>query len=133
MEQPGVIVPLPDMVPTSSELPPEGCPVMAGTGEGEHDVLYYWDYLHLDELLNSQTPKSAERGGLVHDETFFIVVHQTYELWFKQILVELDSVLDAHERRSGFPSGTWASSWPGCSASIRSSSCWSVSSTSSRR
>jgi tryptophan 2,3-dioxygenase len=94
MEQPGVIVPLPDMVPTSSELPPEGCPVMAGTGEVEHEVLYYWDYLHLDELLNSQTPKSAERGGLVHDEIFFIVVHQTYELWFKQILVELDSVLD---------------------------------------
>ena len=94
MEQPGVIVPLPDMVPTSSELPPEGCPVMAGTGEGEHEVLYYWDYLHLDELLNSQTPKSAERGHAVHDETFFIVVHQTYELWFKQILVELDSVLD---------------------------------------
>ena len=91
--EPGVIVPLPDMVPTSSELPREGCPVMAGTGENEHDVLYYWDYLHLDELLNSQTPKSAERGGLVHDEIFFIVVHQTYELWFKQILVELDSVL----------------------------------------
>jgi tryptophan 2,3-dioxygenase len=89
----GVIVPLPDMVPTPSVLPPEGCPVMAGTGETEHDVLYYWDYLHLDELLSSQTPKSPERGGLVHDEIFFIVVHQTYELWFKQILVELDSVL----------------------------------------
>jgi tryptophan 2,3-dioxygenase len=91
--EPGVIVPLPDMVPTSSELPREGCPVMAGTGENGHDVLYYWDYLHLDDLLNSQTPKSAERGGLIHDEIFFIVVHQTYELWFKQILVELDSVL----------------------------------------
>jgi tryptophan 2,3-dioxygenase len=89
----GVIVPLPDMVPTPSVLPPEGCPVMTGTGETEHDVLYYWDYLHLDELLSSQTPKSPERGGLVHDEIFFIVVHQTYELWFKQILVELDSVL----------------------------------------
>jgi tryptophan 2,3-dioxygenase len=94
VEQAGVIVQLPDMVPTPDELPPEGCPVMAGPGDSENEVLYYWDYLHLDHLLNSQTPKSAERGGLVHDEIFFIVVHQTYELWFKQILVELDSVLD---------------------------------------
>jgi tryptophan 2,3-dioxygenase len=94
VEQAGVIVQLPDMVPTPDELPPEGCPVMAGAGDSENDVLYYWDYLHLDKLLNSQTPKSAERGGLVHDEIFFIVVHQTYELWFKQIIVELDSVLE---------------------------------------
>src|ERR1700733_9473865 len=106
--EPGVIVPLPDMVPTSSELPREGCPVMAGTGENGHEVLYYWDYLHLDDLLNSQTPKSAERGGLVHDEYFFIVVHQTYELWFKQILVELDSVMAimAQDRIPGREFGT---------------------------
>lgn len=95
-----VIVPLPDMVPTSDEFPVEGCPVMADTGEEEHDVLYYWDYLHLDDLLNSQTPKSAERGNEVHDELFFIAVHQTSELWFKQILAELESVLTLmkHER-----------------------------------
>jgi len=92
-EQPGIIVPLPDMVPSSSELPPEGCPVMAGDGDKAADILYYWDYLHLDDLLNSQTPKSAERGNAVHDELFFIAVHQTSELWFKQILVELESVL----------------------------------------
>ena len=54
--------------------------------------MYYWDYLGLDLILNAQHPKSAERGREVHDEFFFIVVHQTYELWFKQILVELDSV-----------------------------------------
>jgi tryptophan 2,3-dioxygenase len=92
-EEPEVIVSLPEMVPTAGELPPEGCPVMAGTGEETAEVLYYWDYLHLDDLLNSQTPKSAERGNAVHDELLFIAVHQTSELWFKQILAELQSVL----------------------------------------
>jgi tryptophan 2,3-dioxygenase len=57
------------------------------------DTLYYWDYLHLDYLLNAQTPKSAEADEVIHDEYFFIVVHQTYAPWFKQILVELDSVM----------------------------------------
>lgn len=53
----------------------------------------YAEYLHLDRLLSSQSPKSAEHGSLAHDEMLFIVVHQAYELWFKQILHELDSVL----------------------------------------
>jgi tryptophan 2,3-dioxygenase len=66
---------------------------MSGDGAKTSEVLYYWEYLHLDDLLNSQTPKSAERGNAVHDEVFFIAVHQTTELWFKQILFELESVL----------------------------------------
>src|SRR6202046_3332182 len=82
-----VKVPLTDMVSD------DGSPPVNAAEEMPPETLYYWDYLHLDYLLNAQTPKSAERGGLVHDEYFFIVVHQTYELWFKQILVELDSVL----------------------------------------
>ena len=49
----GIIVQLPDIVPTSDELPPEGCPMMSGEGEQESDVLYYWDYLHLDGLLSA--------------------------------------------------------------------------------
>lgn len=53
----------------------------------------YSEYLKLDRLLSSQAPKSAEHGEPAHDETLFIVVHQVYELWFKQILHELDSVL----------------------------------------
>jgi tryptophan 2,3-dioxygenase len=65
----------------------------AGPSQGPSDVLYYSDYLHLDELLNAQEPKSAEGGVAIHDEFLFIVVHQTCELWFKQILVELDSVI----------------------------------------
>ncbi len=55
--------------------------------------LYYADYLRLGTLLDLQHPESACRGGEAHDETLFIVVHQTYELWFKQILHELNSVL----------------------------------------
>ena len=82
-----VTVPLNDLVADG------GCPVMASPDEMPGDTVYYWDYLHLDYLLNAETPKSEEAGELVHDEYFFIVVHQTYELWFKQILVELDSVM----------------------------------------
>ncbi len=71
----------------------DGCPMMAVPDALPSDTLYYWDYLHLDYLLNAQTPKSVAAGEAMHDEYFFIVVHQTYELWFKQILVELDSVM----------------------------------------
>jgi tryptophan 2,3-dioxygenase len=58
-----------------------------------HPPVEYQEYLHLDRLLSSQHPKSAEHGRPAHDEMLFIVVHQAYELWFKQILHELDSVL----------------------------------------
>ncbi|CAN5886743.1 N/A [soil metagenome] len=57
--------------------------------------LYYHDYLNLDALLGSQGLKSAEAGETVHDEMLFIVVHQAYELWFKQILWELSDVMSA--------------------------------------
>lgn len=58
---------------------------------------HYESYLKLNEILNAQTPKSVEAGRPAHDEMLFIVVHQTYELWFKQILHELDSVLKVFE------------------------------------
>ena len=54
---------------------------------------YYGDYLQLDQLLNAQAPESAHYGAEAHDETLFIIVHQVYELWFKQILHELKAVL----------------------------------------
>lgn len=57
------------------------------------DGVYYAQYLQLDKLLDAQVLESARRGTPVHDEHLFIVVHQTYELWFKQILFELDAVL----------------------------------------
>jgi tryptophan 2,3-dioxygenase len=54
--------------------------------------LSYGDYLRLDELLGCQRPESVRQGRAAHDEMLFIVVHQAYELWFKQILVELDEI-----------------------------------------
>src|SRR5690606_13313717 len=50
-------------------------------------------YLQLDALLGAQKPESAKHGKEAHDEHFFIIVHQVYELWFKQILHEVDSIL----------------------------------------
>src|SRR5499427_6330386 len=55
--------------------------------------LYYADYLQLARLLKSQEMRSTLHGRPAHDEMLFIIVHQTYELWFKQILWELDAVL----------------------------------------
>jgi len=52
-------------------------------------TLTYWSYLHLDELLNLQQPRSQPPE---HDETLFIIIHQTYELWFKLLLHELDKI-----------------------------------------
>ena len=58
------------------------------------EPLYYWDYLQLDSLLSAQQPRSGRDGQpAAHDEMLFIVVHQAFELWFKQILFELDAVL----------------------------------------
>jgi len=57
-----------------------------------HPPVEYSEYLHLGRLLSCQQPKSAEHGQPAHDEMLFIVVHQAYELWFKQVLHELGSV-----------------------------------------
>ena len=49
----------------------------------------YANYLRLDDLLSLQQPRS---DGPEHDELLFIVIHQVYELWFKELLHELDRV-----------------------------------------
>lgn len=49
--------------------------------------LSYSRYLKLDQILSAQVPRSE---GPEHDEMLFIVIHQVYELWFKQILHEVD-------------------------------------------
>ncbi len=54
--------------------------------------LYYRDYLQLNRLLSSQTRESERQNRPAHDEMLFITIHQAYELWFKQILFELDAV-----------------------------------------
>lgn len=56
--------------------------------------IYYSDYLHLDKLLGAQELESAKQGKPAHDEMLFIITHQAYELWFKQIVFELDSIID---------------------------------------
>ncbi len=50
----------------------------------------YSSYLKLDELLSLQQPVS---DGPEHDETLFIVIHQIYELWFKELLHEVDYLI----------------------------------------
>ena len=64
----------------------------------------YGDYLALDSILTAQHPLSEQ-----HDEMLFIVIHQTKELWLKQILLELaiscalvraDSLIEVHKSLS---------------------------------
>src|SRR4051795_10545856 len=50
----------------------------------------YQSYLKIDDLLSLQQPRSA---GPEHDETLFIIIHQVYELWFKELLHEFDRVM----------------------------------------
>ncbi len=54
--------------------------------------LSYGSYLRIPELLDLQAPQA---DPVAHDELLFIVVHQVYELWFKQLLFELDSIVAA--------------------------------------
>ena len=77
--------------------------------------LTYGGYLRLPELLALQVPQSDPPA---HDELLFITVHQVYELWFSQVLYELEASRDAMTAgRSGGP-GTC------CAGCTRSSGCW---------
>jgi tryptophan 2,3-dioxygenase len=53
--------------------------------------VHYSDYLQLDKILNAQHPESDKLQQPAHDEMLFIVIHQAYELWFKQLLYEAHS------------------------------------------
>src|SRR5215217_6742730 len=57
------------------------------------DDIHYHDYLQLDKILNAQDLESAKHEISAHDEMLFIIIHQTYELWFKQLHHEADSIL----------------------------------------
>jgi tryptophan 2,3-dioxygenase len=62
----------------------------------------YADYLKLSQILNAQERRSVAKGEPVHDETLFIVIHQTIELWFYQVTEELISARRAiREKRLG--------------------------------
>ncbi|HMK24544.1 MAG TPA: tryptophan 2,3-dioxygenase family protein [Chitinophagaceae bacterium] len=55
--------------------------------------VHYHDYLQLDKILNAQFPESDKHQLPAHDEMLFIVIHQAYELWFKQLHHEADSIV----------------------------------------
>jgi tryptophan 2,3-dioxygenase len=61
----------------------------------ESKAVYYSEYLQLDKIIAAQQPESFKPGKIAaHDEMLFIIIHQAYELWFKQILFEVGSVID---------------------------------------
>lgn len=66
----------------------------------ERPPVYYSEYLQLDKILNAQAPESDKEGIRANDEMLFIVIHQAYELWFKQILFELNVVRDVFKQES---------------------------------
>lgn len=59
--------------------------------------IYYGEYLQLDKILGAQRLESSLDGVPAHDEMLFIITHQAYELWFKQIIHELDAVVDVFD------------------------------------
>ncbi|MBK8712364.1 MAG: tryptophan 2,3-dioxygenase [Niastella sp.] len=60
-----------------------------------HTPVYYGEYLQLDKIIDAQFPESFKDGQVpAHDEMLFIIIHQAYELWFKQVLFEVGSVLE---------------------------------------
>ena len=62
-----------------------------GSNDTESTDLTYGDYLRIEDLLSLQQPRSRP---VEHDEMLFLVIHQVYELWFKQVLHELDELVE---------------------------------------
>jgi len=60
--------------------------------------MHYSDYLQIDKILGAQVPESNKQGSPAHDEMLFIIIHQTYELWFKQLLHEANSIVDIMQK-----------------------------------
>ncbi len=60
----------------------------------KYAAIHYQKYLQIDKILSAQQPRSTEFGEHAHDEMLFIILHQVYELWFKQILYEVDAVIN---------------------------------------
>ncbi len=56
--------------------------------------VYYPDYLQLEKILGAQELESDKLNKHAHDEMLFIIIHQAYELWFKQVLYEVGSVME---------------------------------------
>ena len=86
--------------------------------------LSYGGYLRVDDLTALQQLRSDPAQ---HDETLFIIIHQVYELWFKQLLHELDAIV-THLDRDDVLGGLRL-----LGAATRSSACWWRRSPCSRR
>jgi tryptophan 2,3-dioxygenase len=84
-----------------SDQPADAAPRNFGEEGG---LLTYGSYLRVPELLAQQVPEVSPPA---HDELLFIIVHQTYELWFKQLLHELTAVRDAMLPDSGNGQQIW--------------------------
>lgn len=61
--------------------------------ENKYSSIHYNSYLQVDKITSAQNLRSDEMGLHAHDEMLFIITHQVYELWFKQINFELKSVV----------------------------------------
>ena len=62
--------------------------------------VYYSEYLQLDKILNAQEEESKKNGVRADDEMLFIIIHQSYELWFKQILHEVGIVRETFMKQN---------------------------------
>jgi len=67
-----------------------------------NDDFNYSSYLMIEELLSLQqcVSEDPDTGQPEHDETLFIIIHQVYELWFKEVLHELDHVVSLMENQN---------------------------------
>jgi aminocarboxymuconate-semialdehyde decarboxylase len=88
-----------------TEMKPESKPgseisVASSPVEPHSGQLTYGSYLKVPELLELQQTRSAPTH---HDEMLFIIVHQTYELWFKELLHDLDAVVANLQKAAATP------------------------------
>ncbi|MBK8826840.1 MAG: hypothetical protein IPO26_09045 [Saprospiraceae bacterium] len=58
----------------------------------KYSSIHYNSYLQIDKITSAQTLRSDEVGTHAHDEMLFIITHQVYELWFKQINFEIKAI-----------------------------------------
>ena len=91
--------------------------------EPKSGQLTYSSYLLVPELLELQNPQSSPTH---HDELLFIVVHQTYELWFKELLHDLDAVVDNLKKQARLRNRTmkFTKQRVCCAGARRSRGCW---------
>jgi aminocarboxymuconate-semialdehyde decarboxylase len=78
----------------------KGVTAEEGPSASQSEQLSYSSYLAVPELLGLQHPQSSPPH---HDELLFIIVHQTYELWFKELLHDLDAVVANLQSASANP------------------------------